>query len=87
MNKRNLHFLSYKCLTIHLNIQINLLVGRLLKIFIIFVLTTTKETILTSIFFSLFADEVITIDNQSWISIHYYLVATWKHMHVLFTLE
>lgn len=50
-------------------------------------LTTIKETILTSNFFSLFANEVIAIDNQSWISIHYYLVATWKHIHVLFTLE
>jgi hypothetical protein len=50
-------------------------------------LTATKETIFTSIFLSLFANEVIAIDNQSWISIHYYLVATWKHMPILFTLE
>lgn len=51
------------------------------------VLTTTKETILTSNFLSLFANEIIAIDNQSWISIRYYLMATWKHMHILFTLE
>jgi len=51
------------------------------------VLTNIKETILASNFLSLFANEIIAIDKQSWISIHYYLVATWKHMHVLFTLE
>jgi hypothetical protein len=51
------------------------------------VLTTTKITILASNFLSPFANEVIAIDNQSWISIHYYLVATWKHKHVLFTFE
>jgi hypothetical protein len=30
---------------------------------------------------------IITIDEQTWISIHCYGVVVWKHVHVLFTLD
>jgi hypothetical protein len=31
--------------------------------------------------------EVITIDNQSWVSIHCYVVKDWCHLPVFFSLE
>ncbi len=34
------------------------------------VLIATKEAISTSPFLSIFIDEIIIIDNQSWVSIH-----------------
>jgi hypothetical protein len=44
------------------------------------VLIVIKEEILSSPFLSFFVDEVITIDNQSWISIHYYVVANFTKL-------
>jgi len=32
-------------------------------------------------------DEITTINNQSWVSIHYYVVQNWYHLHVLIFLE
>jgi hypothetical protein len=37
-------------------------------------------------FFSLNVDEVTTIDNQSYISIHVYVIQAWKRVLVFFTL-
>jgi len=51
------------------------------------VLIVIKEEILSSPFFSIFANEVITIDNQSWISIHYYVVASFMRVPILLTFE
>ncbi len=50
-------------------------------------LTTIKEVIMGSSFFSFFVDEAIIIDNKSWISIYCYVVATWIPMLILFTFE
>jgi hypothetical protein len=51
------------------------------------VLIVIKEKILFSPFFSIFVDEVITIDNQSWICIHYCAVASFMHVPILLTFE
>jgi hypothetical protein len=51
------------------------------------VLITTKETIMASSFFSFSIDEIIIINNQSWISIHYYMVVALKCVYVLFTFQ
>jgi hypothetical protein len=42
------------------------------------VLTTIKKVILVSNFLSIFANEVITFNNQSWIFIHCCVVVVWK---------
>jgi hypothetical protein len=34
-----------------------------------------------------FQDEVTTINNQSWISIHCYVVEHWRQVSILLTLE
>jgi hypothetical protein len=47
------------------------------------VLIVTKQKIL----FSIFVDDVITIDNQSWISIHYYVVASFMRVPILLRFE
>ncbi len=52
----------------------------------IHVLIVTKE-ILFSPFLSIFVDEVITIDNQSRISIHYYFVANFMCVPILLTFQ
>jgi hypothetical protein len=36
---------------------------------------------------SISTDEVTTINNQSWISIHYYVVEGWRWVPILLTLE
>jgi hypothetical protein len=51
------------------------------------VLTANKKAIMASSFLSIFVDEVITIDNQSWILVHWYMVVSWKQMPILFTFE
>ncbi len=42
------------------------------------VLIAIKEAIITLNFLSIFEDEMITIDNQSWIFVHCYVVVGWK---------
>jgi hypothetical protein len=51
------------------------------------VLTIIKEVILASMFQSNFADELTIVNNQSWISMHYYVMASWKRVLILFTFE
>jgi hypothetical protein len=51
------------------------------------VLTTIKEVILASSFQFNFIDELIIANNQSWISMHYYVMASWKRVLILFTFE
>ncbi len=46
------------------------------------ILKQTQTTIAKEIIFSLNAYEVITINNQSWISMH-----AWKRIDILFTLQ
>jgi hypothetical protein len=43
--------------------------------------------IATNFGFTFSLNEITTTNNQSWISIHYYVVEGLKHAHVLFTLE
>jgi hypothetical protein len=38
-------------------------------------------------FLSLSADEVIAIENQSWISMHAYVMHAWKRIPILLTLQ
>lgn len=38
-------------------------------------------------YFAIFCDEITTIDNQSWISIHCYVVQNWCCLLVLISLE
>ena len=51
------------------------------------VLKKTKEVMQGATFFSLSCDEVTSVDCQSWISVHGYIVRDWKRIHVLLTLE
>jgi hypothetical protein len=51
------------------------------------VLTANKEAIMASSFLSIFVDEMITIDNQSWIFVHWYVVVGWKRIPILLTFE
>lgn len=46
-----------------------------------------KKELKDAAIFSLSADEVTTIDNQSWLSIHCYVVKEWKRMPILLTLQ
>ena len=47
----------------------------------------TKEVISKSRFFSLTADEVTTIDSQSWLSIHIYVCVGFKRVPILLSLS
>jgi hypothetical protein len=38
-------------------------------------------------FISISANEVTTMDYQSWLSVHVYLITDWKHNPILLTLE
>jgi hypothetical protein len=51
------------------------------------VLIVIKAKILSSPFILIFVDEIITIDNQSWIVIHYYVVASFMCVPILLTFE
>jgi hypothetical protein len=51
------------------------------------VLIAFKEAISTSPLLSIFIDEIIIIDNQSWISIHCYVEEGWKCVLILLTLK
>jgi hypothetical protein len=42
------------------------------------VLIVIEKAIIASSFLSIFEDEMITIDNQSWIFVHCYVVIGWK---------
>jgi hypothetical protein len=46
-----------------------------------------KEVVVGSKYLTLSCEGVTTIDNQSWISIHYYVVQDWCHLPILFFLE
>jgi len=46
-----------------------------------------KEVVASSRYLSLFCDEVTTIDNQSWISIHSYVVQDWCRLPILIYIE
>ncbi len=50
-------------------------------------LITIEEIILDSILLSIFVDEVITINNQSWISIHCNVMIGFNRVAILFILE
>jgi len=47
----------------------------------------TKKVISKARFFSLSADEVSTIDSQSWLSIHLYVCIGWKRVPILLSLS
>ncbi len=51
------------------------------------IINRVKEVIASSKYLALSFNEVTTIDNQSWISIHSYVVQDWCHIHVLISLE
>jgi hypothetical protein len=59
----------------------------IVEVFHYVVLITTKEVIMASSFLKISIDEVTTIDNQSWILVHFYVVVGWKQMPILLTLE
>ncbi len=47
----------------------------------------TKPTMGTSQYLSLICDEISTIDNQSWLSIHVYVVQNWLKILIILSLE
>ena len=51
------------------------------------VLKRTKEVMQVANSFSLSCDEVTSVDCESWISVHGYIVIDWKRTLVLLTLE
>jgi hypothetical protein len=51
------------------------------------VLIATKEVIFVSSVIFVFVDEITIVDNQNWISMHYYVVVNWKQIPILVTLE
>lgn len=51
------------------------------------VLNKTKEIMQADTFFNLSCDEVTSVDCQSWISVHAYVVRDWKQIPLLLTLE
>jgi hypothetical protein len=51
------------------------------------VLNGTKEFFLAPNFLSISTNELTIIDIWSWISIHYYMAASWRQVHILLTLE
>jgi hypothetical protein len=51
------------------------------------VLKQIQTIIIGASFLSLSVDEVIIIDNQSWILVHAYVMHTWKRIPILFTLQ
>ncbi len=46
-----------------------------------------QEIVVGSRYLAISWDEVIRIDNQSWISIHCYVIQNWCHLFVLISLE
>ncbi len=71
----------------HPTIGVLVLIGKLLKNLHHVVLISIKEEKNCSFFLSNFAKEVMTINNQSWISIHCYGVVGFKLLLILFTLK
>jgi len=51
------------------------------------VLTSIKVVIHATMYFAVSCDEVTMIDNQSWVSIHAYLVEGFKHIPILLNLK
>jgi len=51
------------------------------------IIKRVKEVIASSKYLALSCDEVTMIDNQSWISIHFYVVGDWCHIRILIYLQ
>jgi hypothetical protein len=51
------------------------------------VLQAIKECVQKTKFISLNCDEVTTIDNQSWLSMHVYVTNLWKQIPILLNLQ
>ena len=49
--------------------------------------TKTREIVSVAPYFSVSCDEVTTLDNQSWISIHVYTISDWERVSYLLNLE
>jgi len=47
----------------------------------------TKDIVSVAPYFSISCDEVTTVDNQSWISIHVYTISDWERVPMLLSLE
>lgn len=47
----------------------------------------TRRVVTSARYFSLSCDEVTTVDNQSWISIHAYVLVDWERIPLLLSLE
>ncbi len=50
-------------------------------------LQAINECLLIVKFISLSCDEVTTIDNQSWLSMHVYMIDLWKQIPILLNLQ
>ncbi len=51
------------------------------------VLEATKSIVGTTNYFSLTYDEISTIDNQSWLLIHAYVVQNWLRIPIFISFE
>jgi len=51
------------------------------------VLTNTQLVVQKTRFISIFVDEDTTMDSQSWLGVHVYLIDGWKCNLILLTLE
>ncbi len=50
-------------------------------------LEATKITFVVTPFIVVSVDEITTIDNTQWLSIHLYVVKKWKHIPILLCVE
>ncbi len=51
------------------------------------VMSAIKKAIMALNFIFIFANEMTTVDNQSWILVHYYGMTSWKKMPILTTFK
>jgi hypothetical protein len=51
------------------------------------VVKKTRDLVQATKFISLSCDEVTTLDQQSWVSIHVYVVENWQHILLLLSLQ
>jgi hypothetical protein len=50
-------------------------------------LEATKTTFVVTSFITISANEVTTIDNNKWLSIHLYVMQNWKRIPILLCVE
>jgi hypothetical protein len=50
-------------------------------------MVTTKTTFTTTQYVSISYDDVSTLDNQSWLLVHCFILENWVRIHILISLD